>query len=84
MIVNKITEGYVKQSFDTETGKFVRQEFVAAGECDYENEVGETVDITLLEVNGEEQYLPFDMIQPRLGKTIKIGISRTLENPCND
>ena len=64
MIVKKITTGFVVQTFDTETKKFLSQDFVAGDECDYENEDGDAVDSNLLEVNDEEVYLPFDMVQP--------------------
>jgi hypothetical protein len=68
MIVRKITHGWVIQKFDTHTGKFVSQEFVAGDECEYEDEDGETVDSELFESvdaeDGEEVYLSFDMVQP--------------------
>ena len=60
MIVKKITTGFVIQSFDTKTNKFVASEFVAGDECDFENEDGEVVDSSLL----DNKYLPFDMVQP--------------------
>ena len=45
MILNKITTGFVIQSFDTETGKYFLQEFVA-GDEKWENpdDVDESVD----------------------------------------
>lgn len=66
MKINKITTGFVIQTFDTELKRFVEQKFVAGDECDYETESGEPVESELLEVNGEEVYLPFDMVQPTI------------------
>ncbi len=63
MLVNKITVGFVVQVFDTEKKRFVGQEFVAGDQCDYEDN-GELVGREMLEVDGKEAYLPFDMVQP--------------------
>jgi len=65
MIIHKITTGYVVQCFDTKTKKFVSQEFVAGDDCSYENACGEVVEPELLEVDGQEVYLPYDMLQPQ-------------------
>ena len=43
MIIRKITEGYVIQTYDTELGRFVSQEFVAGAHCEYEDVNGERV-----------------------------------------
>jgi hypothetical protein len=65
MILKKITTGFVIQEFDTETKQFVSQEFVAGDECDYEDENGDAVDCQeFADDNGQEQYLPYDMVQP--------------------
>ena len=64
MIVSKITTGFVVQKFSTVTGKFISQEFVAGDQCDYEDDNGNAVDSNLLEVDGKEVYLPFNMEQP--------------------
>ena len=63
MIIKKITTGFVIQEFDTETGLFVAQEFVAGDQVDYEDEEGEKVDS-----EGVDGYLPFDMVQPKKKK----------------
>lgn len=60
MIVKKITVGFVVQSYDTETYKFVHQEFVAGDQVDWENKDGETLDSP-----ATKNYLPFDMVQPQ-------------------
>ncbi len=59
MIIKKITEGYVIQTFDTDLGRFVSQEFIAGGQCQYEDEDGEPVDSK--EMGDPEPYLPYDM-----------------------
>ncbi len=58
MIINKVTIGFVVQSFDTDTQSWVSQKFVAGDEVNYEDECGGPSD----EVVGP--YLPFDMVQP--------------------
>jgi hypothetical protein len=58
MILNKVTTGFVIQQYDTETKKFVSQEFIAGDDVAWE-ESGEPVDPP--EGN---PYLYFHMIQP--------------------
>ena len=65
MLINKITTGFVIQVFDTELKRFVSQEFMAGDDCQYEDKDGEPVDRKLLETDGKEAYLPFDMVQPQ-------------------
>jgi hypothetical protein len=63
MIINKITQGYVVQVYDTETGKCQSQEFVAGDECEYEHsDTGENFDIEDSET--ELEYQPYEMTQP--------------------
>ena len=67
MIISKITPGYVVQKFNTETGQYFSQEFIAGSEVDYENELGDPVDSdVMVEADGTEPYLPFDMVQPEI------------------
>jgi hypothetical protein len=66
MLVKKITVGFVIQDFDTDSKRFVGQDFIAGDEVDYEDEQGEAVDESLLEVDGEKAYLEFHMVQPEL------------------
>lgn len=72
MLINKVTEGFVIQVFDTDKGEYISQAFTAAGPVNYESTDGQTpLD---LDVAGEkwnfgpeaeaEPYLPFDMLQP--------------------
>lgn len=56
-IVKKITVGFVIQEYDTETGEFVSQEFVAGDQVDWEDEDGNAVP-------EEDAYLSFEMVQP--------------------
>ena len=64
MLINKITEGWVTQTFDTEQKKFIRQEFFAGDHVDYEDTQGSAVNLNLLTIDGKEAYLNFDMVQP--------------------
>ena len=60
MIVKKITVGFVIQTFDTTSGKFIDQSFTAGDQVDWEDEHGNTIDI------GEHEhslYYPFHMVQ---------------------
>jgi len=56
-IVKKVTVGFVVQTFDTDTEKFISQEFIAGDQVDFEDESGEPVDEF-------SEYLPFEMVQP--------------------
>lgn len=56
-IVKKITTGFVVQEYDTETGKFVSQDFVAGDQVDWEDEDGNAIP-------EEDAYLSFEMVQP--------------------
>lgn len=62
MIINKITTGYVIQTYNTDTGKCESQEFVAVDECEYETEDGDSFDVNDREA--ELEYQPYEMIQP--------------------
>ena len=65
MQVKKITPGFVIQTFDTETGKWVSQEFIASDETVYENADSEQFDEDGGDLEGaDESYLPFYMVQP--------------------
>lgn len=64
MIVNKITNGYVIQQFDTDTQKFISQEFIAGDDHTYESEDGDFVDPKTMQIDGTEPYMPFEMLQP--------------------
>lgn len=56
-IVKKITTGFVVQEYDTDTGKFVSQDFVAGDQVDWEDEDGNAIP-------EEDAYLSFEMVQP--------------------
>lgn len=62
MIINKITTGYVIQTYNTDTGKCESQEFVAGDECEYETEDGDSFDVD--DCEAELEYQPYEMIQP--------------------
>ena len=71
MIINKITTGFVIQQWDTKKKAWVSQEFTAGDQCDYENvygdtstEGGDSFQDLLVDKDGNEPYLPFDMVNP--------------------
>ena len=62
MIITKTIIGFVAQRYDTDTGKFLSQEFVGSDERGWENSAGDTADVPNL--NGVEPYLNMEMVQP--------------------
>jgi len=75
MLINKITDGFVIQTFDTKLKKYISQEFVASTQVNYESTDGQTPfsDEDSEKFNfgpyaDEEPYLPFDMVQPKIIK----------------
>jgi len=63
MLINKITTGYVIQTYNTETGRCEAQDFIAGDECEYEfSETGQPFDVDSLET--ELEYQPYNMEQP--------------------
>ena len=70
MKINKITTGFVVQTFDTVKMEYVSQNFTAGDQVDYEDTQGNPLDkIEAAEMgmehdDGSEPYLPFNMIQP--------------------
>lgn len=71
LLINKITAGYVIQTFNTATGKFTSQFFTAASEVDYEDAQGKAMDTDVMAKYNfgpdaaDEPYLPFTMVQPK-------------------
>ena len=66
MILNKITTGFVTQRFDSETGEWLDQEFIAGDES-FETEDGEPIDEDgeWLDANQlPAENLPLLMVQP--------------------
>lgn len=63
MKINKITIGFVIQTWDTTENKWISQEFIAGDEVDYENEQGETIKPSDV-FPDNEPYLPYEMVQP--------------------
>jgi hypothetical protein len=57
VVVNKIVNGLVIQQFDTETRRFIGQEFIADDEVTFEDEHGERV-------KPFDENLAFEMKQP--------------------
>lgn len=80
MKVNKITPGFVIQTYDTGTKECVYQEFVAGDQVDWENSDGDTLisydeegtSTYVADVEFDETELPyqnFDMVQPKTDST---------------
>jgi hypothetical protein len=70
MKINKITCGFVVQTYDTELQKWTEQEFVAGDQSEYEL-AGTFQTLTPVEIWPDlpEPYLPFLMRQPEeIGK----------------
>lgn len=74
MKFNKVTVGFVVQTFDTELNRYVSQQFIASDDVSYEHpKTGQELSQKELELLGNEgfgpksevePYLPFDMVQP--------------------
>lgn len=63
MLQNKITTGFVIQTYDTDKKEWISQEFIAGDQVDYEDEEGIPLDNTDSVICS--QYLSFDMVQPK-------------------
>jgi hypothetical protein len=61
MKINKITTGFVVQTYDTETGRCIDQSFIAGDQVDYEDENGDPVDWR----EAPDAYQPLEMVQPK-------------------
>jgi len=83
MKVNKTTTGFVIQTFDTDTGRCVSQQFIAGDQVDYEDENGDPVEWE----EAPKAYQPFEMVQPRpIASSVGAGEGRQtgtrIEVPC--
>jgi hypothetical protein len=66
MLYAKLTPGWVRQTFDSETGDCVGQEFVPGEEVQRVDEEGKAIEDAncLQELQNTEKECPFDMVQP--------------------
>jgi hypothetical protein len=64
MIINKITVGWVTQTYDASIKRFIKQDFFAGDQVDFENNDGNTIDISKVNIDAKEIYCSYDMIQP--------------------
>lgn len=65
MRINKITCGFVIQTWDTELNRWIDQEFVAGDQTEFEEAgTNRILDPADLWRDGAEPYLPFHMTQP--------------------
>ena len=66
MLIDKITSGYVAQTFDTETGKCSSQRFVVDEFQDWQDPIsGDSLETKDVFENGKEPAFPFRMEQPK-------------------
>jgi hypothetical protein len=64
MILNKITIGYVIQSYDTDKRKFVSQEFIASDDTAYETADGDEINQKDFEDRADDATLLIELKQP--------------------
>ncbi len=72
MIINKVIVGFVVQQFDTETRRFVGQEFLGSDDRQWETQDGVALNLTedkdaeMVYGKGgvDEPYLNMEMVQP--------------------
>lgn len=64
MILNKITHGFVIQSYDTKEQKWIGQDFVAGDDVEWEKEGGFLIAVSEVPEDVLNNYLPFHMEQP--------------------
>ena len=64
MKINKITVGWVTQTYDTVRKRFLKQEFFVGDQVDFEDKDGNPVDLKKLKLNEKEINHSFEMIQP--------------------
>lgn len=64
MILNKITHGFVIQSYDTKEQKWIGQDFVAGDDVEWEKEGGFLIPHGEVPEDVLNNYLPFHMEQP--------------------
>ena len=62
MLYNKITHGFVTQTFN-DAGECIGQQFTAGDIVEYETKDGKPIDVMDMPRCGDE-YFPFDMEQP--------------------
>ena len=69
MRINKITTGFVIQTYDTTLKRWVKQEFIAGNPVEYEEaDTDRILDPAEVWQDGDEPYLPFEMKQPTPGR----------------
>jgi hypothetical protein len=92
MIINKVIIGFVTQRFDTETRRFVGQEFHGSDDRVWENQMGETLDLSddkdaekVYGLGGvDEPYLNMEMVQPKTGLANFTLGDRVFVTPSDD
>jgi hypothetical protein len=88
VIITKVIYGWVNQQFDTETRRFVGQEFRGSDERHWENEMGDELNMAnennraaVYGVGGvDEPYLNMDMVQPLTAAQIE-AVRKSIDLP---
>lgn len=80
MKIEKITSGFVFQTYDTESGKWISQTFVSDGnESKYINSLGNLVCTRITnQIKEKGSCLPFNMIQPYQLESVREQIQQDL------
>lgn len=76
MLINKITAGFVIQTYDTDAQNWISQEFIAEDNSEYELDGGNSMNVQdFLDrvIDSKEPYLPFDMKQPEVSMIKKFS-----------
>jgi hypothetical protein len=92
MIINKVIIGFVTQQFDTETRRFVGQEFTASDDKSWERQNGDSLDLSddtdaalVYGLGGvDEPYLNMEMVQPNPKLSDFTLGDRVFVTPSND
>jgi hypothetical protein len=91
MIITKVIIGFVTQQFDTETRRFVGQEFTASDDKTWERQNGDDLDLSDDTDAVDEPYLNMEMVQPNpklsdfsLGDRVFVTPSNDGSDPQNE
>lgn len=68
MLITKITDGHVTQVFDAETGKCVKQSFVASDKVEWVTTIEDYDTTIIVTTYVRDFYHPFAMEQPNVRK----------------
>jgi hypothetical protein len=67
MLIHKTTIGFVTQVYDTDSQRFIRQDFIAGDDVSYETPEGEPIAMPpsgVIQDHAYDHHLPLEMKQP--------------------